>query len=95
MPGSRLQLTRHFREQWALRGNGPVPAPEDVAVLIREAVRVQNFRVAFTAKGFRLKILAMYWHPEQNLILKVDELRDTVVTVLTPATERDGKNAQY
>jgi len=79
-----MRMSVHAQEKWEERVGGPIPSPEELAGMIEESVRIQKPRDLFTPRGFRVRILALYWHPGRGVVLKVDHLRDKVVTVLSP-----------
>jgi len=67
---------------------GDVPSPDTLSRLIRESVFCQKQRDLFTPRGVRYRVLAVYWHPERDLVIKVDESACLAVTVLTPETRQ-------
>jgi len=81
-----MKLTRHFEERWAERIGTPVPAPGEVEEMKNDAIFIQRSRDLFTPTGRRYRILALYWLPQENLILKIDERRNVAVTIITPET---------
>ena len=63
-----------------------VPPSREVEKIISESVRIQRQRELFTTRGHRVRVLALYWHPLREIVLKVDHRSGKVVTVLTPRT---------
>lgn len=80
-----MRLSIHAEEMWRKRVGDPIPGPDELVAMLSEAVRIQKATDLFTARGFRVRILALYWHPDHGVVLKVDPDRDKVVTVLSPA----------
>ena len=60
----------------------PVPTEREIERLIDEALTLQKHRDTFTTRGRRYRVLAVYWHKGRKVVLKVDEKRNKVVTVL-------------
>lgn len=82
-----LELSKHFGERWVKRVGGPVPDEAEVARLIDESVEIQKFSIIREpGKPKPRRILRLCWVPELDLVFKVDEGRNRVVTVLTPET---------
>jgi len=82
----RIWPSKHFGEQWRERVGGDVPSASALGRLIQESVFCQKQRDLFTPRGIRYRVLAVYWHPERDLVIKVDEAAGRAVTVLTPET---------
>jgi hypothetical protein len=76
-----IRMSRHAREQWESRVGGE--APMDITPLLSECVILQQCRDYYTSRGIACRILALYWHPDRQIMLKVDTKRQTVVTVIT------------
>lgn len=79
-----MKLSKHFIHRWRERVGKPVPTTEEMEGMLNESVMLQRQRDTFTPRGRRINILALYWVIDENLILKVDEKKAIVVTVLTP-----------
>ncbi len=79
---NKILMTKHAIEQWRKRVDDNPPA--DATKLISECIMVQNRRVLYTPRGRECKILALYWHKDRRIFLKVD--RFCVVTVLSENT---------
>ena len=84
-----LRLTEHFREAWKKRANGPVPGVKEVEEMIAGSISLQRDRDIYTPRGRKFKVLALYWNPEKDVVFKVDEKRNTVVTVISKAVTSD------
>ena len=85
-----ISLSTHFVDNWRIRVGGADPAPSTVQGILHDSVRV--------CRGFALAqhepfshSLAIYWHPELNLILKVDDLTNVAVSVFTPQMPGRGR----
>lgn len=77
-----LMLTKHFEQRWFERvGNKPTIAA--VRHFIRHSIPVQAGEDVTRADGTPFRILAIYWHPELDLVIKIDSKNKTAVTVLT------------
>jgi len=77
-----VRLSKTFEERWK-EAFGAEPKKEKVRQIIREAVQVQQTRALLRADdGTPYKQLAIFWSPRENMILKVDEMTGTVVTML-------------
>ena len=82
-----MNISRHFKERWLERIGGPVPTARAVKRMIRGAIVLQKDST-FRTNRERYKWPAMYWVPERQLILKVDEERQIAITVITPGINR-------
>ena len=85
-----LTLTRHFIERWRERV-GDEPDPEEIEKIIKSkhTVKVQGCRLLFDPKGRPFKQPAIYWHPEKNVVIKIDEVDQVAITVLSPVNGRE------
>jgi hypothetical protein len=79
-----MKLSKHFIKRWEERVGQPLPAPKEIKRMIRCAIWLQKDQVLYSTKGLRYKIPALYWVPDKNIVLKVDEKTKTVMTVITP-----------
>lgn len=75
-------LSKHFCENWEARV-GNWPTEEMVRKILKEGVRVQVGRELKDLDGTPFRMLAIYWHPELDIIVKIDRVKNTAVTVLT------------
>jgi len=66
-----IRLTRHAEERWRERVGMPPPSPCDLERIIKESIQLQQFRVYYTPRGRRVKILAVYSHRGLALPLKL------------------------
>ena len=80
-------LSKHFCENWASRVGG-TPTPEMVDQIIAGSVWVQRQARVRCSDGTVHSTLAIYWHPELNVIIKTDPSTNVAVTVL-------GKGEKY
>jgi len=78
-----LKTTRHFKEQWRRYFKEKPPNSYLLLRIINQSIWLQRSRLLFEADGTQYKLLATYWHPKRNLVLKVDWLENEVVTVIT------------
>ena len=79
-----MKLTKHFCERWKERVKRPLPTANEIEELRDEALFLQRGRDLFTPRGRSIRVLALYWAVEENLILKIDEKTDVAVPVLPP-----------
>jgi hypothetical protein len=77
-----MRLSEHFVENWKLRV-GTVPTEPLVTRILEDSVMVQKCFDVPQGNGVRRRMLAIYWHPVLDLILKIDEIRQVAVTVLS------------
>lgn len=77
-----LSLSKHFTERWVERV-GNWPTPEAVQHYMNQSVRVQHCRDLIDTDGRHYRVLGIYWHPELDLVIKVDEKKRVAVTVLS------------
>lgn len=75
-------LSKHFCENWENRV-GNWPTVKTVCSIIKQSVRVQVGRELKDLDGTPFRMLAIYWHPELDIIVKIDRVKNTAVTVLT------------
>jgi len=82
-----MRLTRHFVTRWQERMGGCVPTPQMIRQLVRHSVVLQHGRrVEKTGFGRPYTTLSMYWVPEIDVVMKIDEVSypHCAVTVITP-----------
>jgi len=85
-----MKKSTHFNERWRERVGGRPPAGSRFDDLVNDSVRIQRHRDCYTPRGRRLCVLGLYWNAKRNVVLKVDEKTNTVVTVLTPDAAEGG-----
>jgi hypothetical protein len=78
---NELSLSRHFCEKWEKRV-GNLPTVLAVKKYIYESVRVQDCRDLKKCNGENFRMLAIYWHPELDLVMKVDHINNRAVSCL-------------
>lgn len=91
-----MQLSKHFIDNWQKRvGSWPTEACVDQ--IIAQSVRVQPSKDLHEHDGAHFRMLSIYWHPELDLILKVDDYRGMAVTVLSRSnyTDRLASNCRH
>lgn len=80
-----LRMSEHFCGNW-LRRVGNWPTPDMLRKVLREAVKVQHCRDLLEKDGTTpFRMLAVYWHPELNVVVTVDHIAGKVVSVLSEA----------
>jgi len=80
-----MELSKHFIKRWKQRVGTPLPGVEEIERIVAESITAQHFRVFTAYNRATIKKLAIYVHPVSGLILKVDELDNKYVTVLSEA----------
>ena len=89
-----LSFARHFEDNWQRRVGG-YPTRKMVEQLINRSVRIQRCQKVIR-HGEPYRILAIYWHPELDLIIKLDPIDNCAVTVLSRACwSWDGKDTRH
>ena len=73
-----MRITRHFEQRWRERVGGRPPTPQELEVLIQESIRLQRGR----DHGY-FQTLAIYWHPERGVVIKINPKVRTAVTVVS------------
>lgn len=81
-----MRMSAHAKKVWRKRVGGYVPPDAEVRRILSESVRIQRQHDLFTTRGHRVRVLALYWHPAREIVLKADHRTRKVVTVLTPRT---------
>jgi len=77
-----MRLSKHFIQRWEERVQQPIPTPADIKRMLKHAIWLQKDNVFFSGKN-RYKTPALYWVPDKNIVLKIDEKSKTVMTVIT------------
>jgi len=87
-----MRFTKHFEENWLARV-GNYPTKDTVSAIIHKSMRVQGCReVILDGKPWR--VLAIYWHPELDIVIKIDPIDNCCVTVMSRSCWRhDGQQA--
>ena len=75
-------LSGNFEKKW-LENIGPLPTSDEIDQMINESIIVQKQRDLLTANGKLYRVLAAYWHPERDVVFKVDHKRRKAVTLTT------------
>jgi hypothetical protein len=77
-----LNMTRHFEERWMERV-GNWPTLEALNHFVDHSVPVQRCADYLLPNGRPYRVLAIYWHPELDLVIKADTINNVAVTVLS------------
>ena len=77
-----LSLSQHFCENWERRV-GNRPTTEMVHRILKEGVRIQIGRELKDLDGTPFRMLAIYWHPDLDIVVKIDRVKNMAVTVLS------------
>ena len=83
-----LTLTKHFEERWREYFHEAPPSSFKILQIINQSLWLQRCRVLYEADGTPYKLLATYWDPQRNIIIKIDWLQDQVVTVIVPERKK-------
>ncbi len=89
----QIEMSRHARVKWRSNIGSSPPEGLEITHKIRNSVRIQGQRDVFNKYGHRVRILALYWLPQDNIILKVDHVTRKVVTILFPKCAGSWRNA--
>jgi len=79
----KIKMSCHARDAWRNRVSSPVPSEAEIEKMLAESVVIQQQRELYTTRGYPVRVLALYWHPAQGIVMKVDHRTSKVVTVLT------------
>jgi hypothetical protein len=77
-------LTKHFKEEWRERVGTDVPSVGLVRKLIEESVFLQKGMPYHLFSGEYYHKPGLYWHVERALVLKLDEVEMTAISVFSP-----------
>lgn len=77
-----MHLTDHFIENWQIRV-GNLPTRPMVREIIRQSVPVNPCIDLYDQSGRPYRVYAIYWHPDLDLIIKVDKVAWRAITVLS------------
>jgi len=86
-----MKLSDHAVDKWRERVGTDLPSERDIRRMISESVTLQQFRILKTTRDDPIRVLALYWHPARQLVMKVDPKYGKVVTVLTPAVMEESR----
>lgn len=87
MIGPLTYLSPHFVANWERRVGGR-PTLAMVRALMRSAIKVQHCKDLVDAAGEACRQLAVYWHPELEIIFTIDHITETAVSVLSKECRR-------
>ena len=85
-----LHLSKHFRERWQERIGKPPPV-EEIKRFMSDSVKVNPCMLLYRKDGSPFMVLAAFWNPKLDLIIKVDMIDRTAVTVLSEENLRSSK----
>ena len=77
-----LKLSKHFCDNWRKHFDRS-PTIELVKDIMAEAIRVQHCRDLLEKNGNPYRMLSIYWHPGLKLMLKIDKINNTAVSILS------------
>lgn len=77
------KLSRNFEKNWLENIGPPLPTSDEIDQMINESIIVQKQMDLFTSRGRLYRVLAIYWHPEREMVFKVDFKRRKTVTLIT------------
>jgi len=75
-----MRLSKHFIGKW-IDLMGYRPGEKEIEGLIKQAICIQQFREIRQANGQFFYIPAIFWNYRHGLLFKIDESRNTVITV--------------
>ena len=77
------ELSSGFTKNW-LENIGPLlPTSNEINQMINESIIVQKQRDLFTSRGRLYRVLGIYWHPEREIVFKVDHKLGKVVLLFS------------
>jgi len=79
-----LALTTKFKKEWRNRVGGRVPSVDEIKRMIRESVFLQKGMPYALINGKIYYKPGLYWHIEEEVVLKIDEENMTVISVFSP-----------
>ena len=77
------KLSGNFEKKWLENIGPPLPTPDEIDQMINESIIVQKQMDLFTSRGLFYRVLGMYWHPEREIVFKVDHKKRKVVMLIT------------
>lgn len=80
-----VNMTDHFLQRWRQRV-GAKPSLKGLNQMLRGALQIRRMERVYRFRGGRFveyKLLAEFWSPESQIIVKVDVDTRTAVTVLS------------
>jgi hypothetical protein len=95
-----LRFSKHFVRRWAERSGG-LPSIEEINAILSNSLRIVKQRTLYGIRPNgtmrRHHELSHFWNDQAGVILLVDELNGTAVTVITPGmrdkyASRDSQN---
>ncbi len=77
-----MKFSWHFIDNWRQRVGG---APTELLIreIIRRSVRVQSCKSFRLKNGEEYRRLALYWHPDMDVIISIDHIDQKAVSVLS------------
>ena len=82
MSGRLTELTKHFVQRWQERVGG-VPNLMMVKAIMDESAPILNCIEFRDRCGFRRCQPAIYWHPDLQLVLKIDHVSGAAISVMS------------
>ena len=80
--GELNHLSKHFVARWELRVGG-VPSLEAVRTIMRSAAHILHCKRLRDTAGCEVIQPAIYWHPDLDLVLLIDHIRETAISVMS------------
>jgi len=77
-----IRLSEHFCDNW-LERVGNWPNRRLIKRILKESVPIHPCRNLYDENGNPYRIFAIYWHPDMDVVIKVDEFENRAVTVLS------------
>ncbi len=84
-----MKITRHFEDRWLERVSDHLPTSGQLIRILSASIPVQKVKTLCDWNGDLYTQFAVYWNPEENIIIKTDEqaaitVMSTKMTVMTP-----------
>ena len=75
-------LSRHFIQRWVERVGG-TPTLQAVRDVMRSSAKILHCKLLRDGEGCEVVQPAVYWHPDLDLVLLVDHIRETAISVMS------------
>ena len=80
-----LKLSKMFCENW-YDNQGDWPTVEIVEKILKESVKVQYCKNLQELDGTPFRMLAIYWNPRLKILIRIDNINKTVVSLIDSKT---------
>lgn len=77
-----MEFTKYFIKNWEERV-GKSPQLEKVEEICKKSVPVQKGSIYYLENGEMHNTLSIFWHPDLDLIITLDPIRNAFISVLS------------